>query len=286
MADDPDINLQEPKRHAPSPDQQREESTPVLRTELLIPQAVIDQHNSEQKEENRRERWKLRVEVATLIAILIYTTIAGYQGCQMRRSTEAAEESAKAAANAVAIADATRAQNREAVEKTLAQGKSTLEATIENFHRDQRAWIGPTLISPPRFADEGKRVYIQEGATPVFGIRIKNSGKTPARKVKTEFIWGWHKKEVEFLHPYPAINIPKPMSSVFPDGEMQLDTPVMPILPKEFVENVKNGTNILRVYGYVNYEDIFGIAHRTTFCNYLSQDLTAFALCNSYNDAD
>ena len=73
--------------------QQQETTAPILPPEFPIPQPVINEYNSWKHESNRRERWKRKIEVCTLIGILAYTTVAAYQACQMRRATNAAQES-------------------------------------------------------------------------------------------------------------------------------------------------------------------------------------------------
>ena len=95
MADAPNVDPQKPNPPQQSPTEKREEPTPVLRAELQIPPSVVDEYKSWQQEKKRHEKWKLPIEVVTLIAVVSTASIAGYQGCQMRKATILAEESSR-----------------------------------------------------------------------------------------------------------------------------------------------------------------------------------------------
>ncbi len=58
------------------------------------------------------------------------------------------------------------------------------------------------------------------------------------------------------------------------------------LMKQDGIEAITSGTVILRVFGYLEYEDIFRISHRTTFCMYLDRSLSGFSNCNTYNDAN
>lgn len=49
-----------------------------------------------QKQEHARETLRFRVEVATLVAIAIYTALAFWQGCSTQKAANAAKEAAEA----------------------------------------------------------------------------------------------------------------------------------------------------------------------------------------------
>lgn len=93
MAHDPAKESPESEPPSTHPGQQSNESPPVLRAELQIPQSVIHQYESEQHKQNRREWWKIRIEVATLAAIIVYAIISGIQANQMHKATDAARKS-------------------------------------------------------------------------------------------------------------------------------------------------------------------------------------------------
>ena len=57
---------------------------------------------------------------------------------------------------------------------------SSLDATIKNFEREQRAWVGPLKVEPPEYEDGDKKVYVKEGKPLRYDVQITNSGKTPA----------------------------------------------------------------------------------------------------------
>ncbi|MGC2419990.1 MAG: hypothetical protein WA434_19770 [Candidatus Acidiferrales bacterium] len=61
---------------------------PVLRAELQIPQTAIDRYDANQKSTHRRERYRFWIEIGTLLAVVIYATIAAFQWCAMRQSVQ------------------------------------------------------------------------------------------------------------------------------------------------------------------------------------------------------
>ena len=91
-----------------STDNKHQKPSPVLRSELQIPNSVINEHKTD-KQENNNGRGQLRtwLEVLTLLAIVSYTTIAAYQLGEMRKSTDATKISADAAKRAATVAENT-----------------------------------------------------------------------------------------------------------------------------------------------------------------------------------
>jgi len=67
-------------------DQKASEPQLIPRAELEIPESVITEHRSDATESKRREKWKLRVEWAALLAVLAYTTVAALQWWEIHKA--------------------------------------------------------------------------------------------------------------------------------------------------------------------------------------------------------
>jgi len=148
------------------------------------------------------ERKRFRIDVATLIVIIFYTTFAGYQSFKMHEATEATKKSADAAEVAakisknmfdfnkdallVEIQKQTRAfqDSADSMKETVKQGNAALNDTIKNFRVEHRAWVGTMQAVTAAYMEGGKNRYVKEGQPAKCGVIIINSGKTPARKLR------------------------------------------------------------------------------------------------------
>lgn len=77
---------------------ERRVTAPILRAKLQVPHAIINEWKTQQTKNGRRERRKVGVEIATLSVITAYTIIAGWQGCEMRRTVALTQHGAEMAA--------------------------------------------------------------------------------------------------------------------------------------------------------------------------------------------
>ena len=260
MADGPEINPQEPESPTPNATQEDEKATPVLRAELQVPQAAINEYHSGQANRECRERWKLGLEAATLLVIVCYTIIAGYQGCQMRIATVATKKSADAATRAAAAAVRSN------------------EITVQANRDDQRAWVGPIGTIKP-----SKEALSRGGDGFVFGARLTNSGKSPAMKVKTLTNWRYLAKEAKFEPTYPIATDSRPgIGFLFPGALATASTRPFDI-PRQNSDVLITGNMILYIFGKIDYLDSFNKPHATTWCYWLMPDLASMTQCDTYN---
>jgi hypothetical protein len=184
---------------------------------------------------------------------------------QMQAQTKAAQDAASAAS--------IQATNSE----------RSLKATIDNFHLEQRAWVGLADALPPLFVEGGKRVYVKEGEEASFGFVITNSGRTPATNVVQGTSYIDLPRGTKFSPQYPGTNRAEVLQ---PNIRVWAMTPNTEPFTKPQVDGLKNGAYTLYVFGKVSYDDVFGVVHHTTFCMQLSRDLTGFSACPAYNTAD
>ena len=212
---------------------------------------------------------------------------AKQQACAAQKSAQAARDFADSAANInVGITDAVKELNRQAKEAELSRRTSseasqkTLDATISNFHRDQRAWVGITKI-------EGT-LKLNEGFNPT--AYFMNSGRTPAIHVTT------------FMQVIPGVignepDIPVPDS----DGRGSINQ-FMPGVPYEnsvrmskehreiiesvpFLTDLDAGYRTIYIIGRFDYTDTFGSPHWTTFCHFFTK-FHSWVACNQHNESD
>ncbi|HEV2387994.1 MAG TPA: hypothetical protein VGS20_12150 [Candidatus Acidoferrales bacterium] len=213
------------------------------------------------------------MEFFTLIVITVYAGIAYRQWEEMRKATNAASQSADAAANAAGTA------------------RDSLKASIDQFNLDQRAWIGVPSVAPPQYSEGGTPVYVKEGERAVFQVNVLNSGRTPALDVSFRAAYTVLPKGSAFSARYP-----RPISSISsrtviqPEQAYNLPTgPSSGVLSHAFIDAIKNGSEVLYVFGEVGYDDVFFPKTKrrmTHYCIFLQQDLATFSPCSKYNEAN
>jgi hypothetical protein len=182
------------------------------------------------------------------------------------------------------IVEANRISN--SMEKTLEQSKKALGASIEMARQDQRAWVGTAEVTEPNFKEDSRKVHIKEGEKIAFGIVIINSGKTPARKFRAIAGNRILPSKTPFTPDYPKTIKFQSTSIIQPGMKLTLPFTREETLTKETIDAIKSNQAILYAYGMMNYEDIFGVSHKTTFCMFLQKNLSDFATCDTHNEAD
>jgi hypothetical protein len=186
--------------------------------------------------------------------------------------------------NAAAALDA-----KNLADKNAAQAAKALQATIDNFHQEQRAWVGVCDFRITSF-ETGKPIQI--------GIRFCNSGRTPAKKVEQR---GGYR-----ITPEPIDGPSVTNSNGLPWGEAQAVPPQgsfnmymgggtddlttyavgagVDDLTK-YSSKIMSGELRIYFYGNVRYRDVYTNAIRDTqFCIYLANPKKQeLRYCNKYN---
>jgi len=215
--------------------------------------------------------WKIVLEVAALFVLAAYTFAAFKQLHTMNEQLgqmKVASEQAKID-NAASIT----------AQKDIAQ--QGLAATIDNFRLDQRAWVAEDTISG--FPEVDKPFGIQ--------VVIKNTGKTFAK----------HITDVGIADPVPLgspanfwkeSKVKRTGTILIPPNGTKIIT-LYPVrgsatakLSQSGLDEFKSKT--LYVFGRIDYADIFGCRHWTTFCYFLDprENLQLYSACKEHNDAD
>ena len=229
-----------------------------------------------------RQRWaqttlanKLMVITTAIVAFgtLFYAGIAIFQWLLMKESAkQTSVQIDKLIAESRRIADTSN--------ETANQAKRALDATIENFRLEQRAWVGPTEVQTITGAKEGQQFRVS--------VSILNNGKTPAFRYKSvAYIRILNSKDTPILPDKIVNKAMQETSAVMYPGMTFKTTPeVSKPLSKIDIENLVNGKSVIYLIGIATYEDVFGQPHYSKFCMYLAPDLTQLKPCDNGNEAN
>jgi hypothetical protein len=201
----------------------------------------------------------------TFGAICFQAWIYNCQLKEMRKSSDAATQAAKAAEDSVSLAR-------------------------QNAHLDQRAWLNFVNIGGLPVINERFHIHFE----------VKNTGKTFAKKVSSTPIA--QPVDGEDVPDFPAkverarkesqggINGTVSNAMISPGGSSAVNLFVSDgPLSEEGINNLKSRKQRIFVYAKVWYEDIFKCAHWTTACWVLEQTKGGdwfWAAYTTYNDAD
>jgi hypothetical protein len=164
-----------------------------------------------------------------------------------------------------------------AMEGSVKEAGDALQATVDQFHMELRAWVTPVAVQP---------FILAPNVETKFAVRIANVGKTPAKKVHTIIQGSVLSRAEKFIPTYDPMRERAPSRSLIaPNGSLDMVT-------NEFrrdaatTEGIRTGAVIVRFFGKVEYEDIFGKQRISTFCYLVLPDLKSSTPCETYNDAN
>lgn len=249
--------------------------------------------DAEQRAERRAARTYEDRQIAiqnrilwTQIALVLFGVIGAGVGIWQAKT---AQESSDTAQISVLLAQKTQRESRKATEQQARQSDNVLKANIENFHVEQRAWVGVQSAAPIMPGPDGRKIYIRPNSPPAIPIVLLNSGKTPALKVSVRAA-----SEIVKMGTEPNTTYTKATKGwdhakgvVQPNGNAFLEIPYEKgILDATTVDAIIRGTSVMYFYGFINYEDVFGGKHQTTFCFFMNQTIDSAFTCNTYNEAN
>lgn len=203
-------------------------------------------------------------------------------------------------------------QNRQSLEAGTVQSKAALDATIDNFRQEQRAWVGFT-----GFSVQGDQINVGMN---VATAALLNSGRTPAREViavvgfsfkKPSHILDkndedWISSAVDSIE--SGRTQPNPQSIKFSQGNMKASYSLsypplgnidfekisLGVIPPNVPVGYQHPTNWfvignppdeVIVFGRVTYTDISKKRRFTSFCSYRAQIRdTNLRVCPIFND--
>lgn len=228
--------------------------------------------------------------IVIAVATVLYTSTAMKQLDVMANTLREMQDNGKTSTDQTEkiITEANRIAG--SMSETAHQSKVALDATIENFHLEQRAWVGPTIVSYPRHTVNGNKVYVKEGEKFTADISVINSGKTPARDVRTVTTVFFEKPRTILKQQVPKnVKDLQGVGILQPGARLEIST-VFPrngaVISKNDIEEITSGRAIISIVGEINYSDVFKESHFAKFCFQLRHDLTGFHGCKKGNDAN
>lgn len=213
---------------------------------------------------------------------------------EMRRSGEQSTEQTWSAIGNInwmaRSADWSQKVSQQGIESNARQSQASLQATVNQFRQEQRAWIGAGDVTP---GDWGPKTGFP------IEITFVNSGKTPAKNVSfsERFICsqapikGPLKPEIKKLVQYASADIaPQGTAHRFLGLEATLSNTDKPdqILGNEqvasYYDDITQGRRILYYFGILKYTDAFGNSRQTTYCIYIQNPKSkTTAYCDEFN---
>jgi hypothetical protein len=223
-----------------------------------------------------------------MVATIAYAFIAGFQLsamrgtlAEMKRSGEQSTAQMWSAINNInwmaRSMDLSQKTSQQGIQAGERENGNTLKATIDNFHKDQRAWV--TVV--------GVSIDPIEVGMPAYGHAIAfNAGKTVAKRV----IGHWHMlffpAPVDVLPPTEKPTEPESVGILVPTGRYDSKFNVNKKGATELDKTRITGDWYTYIWGEITYIDIFKNPHRTLFCSYRQGITGDFNQCSFHNDAD
>jgi hypothetical protein len=241
------------------------EQTPPPDVIVQVHQHFPDSIEINQKAKAAQYEWNYKfisvsVAAASVGIIVIYATLVYWQYREMIKATIATKQ-------AVVEAKLNRRQ-----------AETAYQASVEQFHVDQRPWIGVVDSRIGHFAYHED--YIVE-------IQITNSGKQPALHA-----WYWNKSRV---NPEPGIEATNmddgkkhvALGSIPPNGPR-----IMRLIWKwdEWGKGygyIVNRTSLISNYGEIFYYDAQGTKRKTQFCFFMKDaglSSQRLVFCDQWNE--
>jgi hypothetical protein len=230
---------------------------------------IARQRREDEQHEFARQQVQTNKRMAWFTGLLVVGTFAGtaigiWQASISQTAANAARDAANTASGTLAeIQASNRAQ-------TVANDKA-LQATIDNFHLDQRAWLAPLV--PISKVENGKAF---------FKVPFKNTGRTPAIDAQAGLKITNNPSLIPTTDPEPDKGSGKGL--IPPDGvetTSNIDYP----LDEAHTKLVLQGTHVY-VFGTMRYKDIFGQKHWTQYCYETWGTMEAARPCAVHNKTD
>jgi len=250
------------------------------------PAEEIRQHERENEahefQRAQVEANKSMVRYTRWLVVATFCTIAAslWQGSISQRAANAAKRAAQSSQQAADTAEKARIDSVRAAAIAATQAQQSLQASIDNFHAEERAWVVLSKIEP----DGGS---LKDGSFIAGRVTLANTGKTPALHVILEMAAIIYTKDHQ-----PDLRIARPKHfiphySVIPPNDTPnsrtqrvKDTEGNEARMSEYDRlRLVSGETEFYVFGRVSYEDVSGAKHKTQFCAVLNSDLTTFHSC-------
>jgi hypothetical protein len=260
----------------------------TLEQRIMALEAETRAHAEEKKPEDlvsavkQGEWWLIGINALLLIATVIIACIYYGQLKQMRIATKATQDAVDVAARTLsetersnarqsALAEQARKDADIASDANRRGADAALQATIDNFRQDQRAWVAPLV--PISKVENGKAF---------FNVPFKNTGRTPAVETQAGLKVTNNLNRIPTTDPEPDKGSGKGL--IPPDG-VENTSNINDPLDEAHTKLVIHGTHVY-VFGTIRYKDIFGQKHWTQFCYETWGTMLAAIPCPVHNTTD
>jgi hypothetical protein len=217
------------------------------------------------------EWWLIGINGLLLIATVVIACIYYGQLGQMRIATGLTDAAVKVASSTLTETQNSNARQALLTDKARISSEKTandaLQATIDTFHQDQRAWVSikNARLTKPFSTTEKAQVT----------VLVTNSGHTPG--LKMYFSCRGMKLDAE-----PTCDPHLGKGEVFkspvpPGGETEQFLLIDP-QSQALIDGLKNNTHIFYLKFGLEYQDINGKVHHTTFCGSYPTDHEPFLM--------
>lgn len=278
-----------PEENSPASEQAQSSSQAISGVEKHDQRSIGGTSHEEPKgksEPAKTAQWKkMRVTdwvtaaatVFIAIATIAYVHYAKKQWIAMRGQESATQNQLTAMNNELAQMKTQSTLAQKQIEAANANAKTSLEATINQFHLEQRAWVGPIEVA---------NVRLEVGKPADISIIVQNTGKTPALHMHS-FMRGTSvlkgaPLEFNFVNPRGLMSD----STIEPGAKVVLENNTGLPVTQSLVDAIKNGQITAYFFGRIVYQDVFGSVHHTTYCYVILNDLRIADTCHEYNVAD
>jgi hypothetical protein len=219
-----------------------------------------DQEGKRKAEGDRHYRIQNSIRKATWAAFVAATIYAGIAVLQWRANKRAAEATVQGVTNA-----------------------------DKSFKQDERAWMAFKFV-------EGSITFTINKSFLV-PTELLNTGKTPAKNVHGNIMVGVFEKgePLDFSYSAGHANYKVQAGTIFPSGKIvesfegikhgqERTEPIIFTVPLK--NDLFSAKSFIVVHGRIDYKDIFGIEHWTTYCRYVLHPELISEECTRYNDTD
>jgi hypothetical protein len=265
-----------------------------------VPPAPHAYQITRKTEKDWRDKVKFWAELFGLGVLVVYTCFAG---CQWKVANDTLTEirNGKADTNRIITASETQAYAAQkiagasdrnaaaaesfstsagniniglsnAVQKLEAQTVSSnkaLQATIDNFHQEQRAWLNAQVAIGIPKSDVPYKIQIP----------ILNSGKTPAKHLMVYFTGRFFAKGEKVA--YTFLGVPQPLGIATPGPSITFTYNSTGIPETGDYVAAHKGDKFI-VFGAITYEDVFDAKHWLTYCFFATEE-NSYAYCTEHN---
>lgn len=268
------------------------------------------------------EWWLIGISIATLLVNIGIAKIYYGQLIEMRKATQATRGAVGVASRTLTETQASNARQAALSEQARISSEKAshdaLQATIDQFHQDQRAWVGLTGFTVE--ADPMEKIAPEYAGNEMAVAGFINSGKTPARNVHALVAIGvnmidhalnsedekWMNLQIDrirsgeaklFINSAPygnvmagyAVSSPRFSIPLVEDVSMGAIAPNITfryVHPRDFRDPPKNKLGIF-VFGYITYSDVTNNKRFTKFCSYRPENWSEkLESCPIFNDME